>query len=282
MKKKLLLSLVVFAGVLFGQESVVLSFKFQPNKHYLLRTEIISESIVDFKADSLILKEIKKSGISIPIHSESTISMDQEIITSKPNSDGCLDVEMLIKGYKTKVAMNGQDMGNLIPDEMKDIKVNAVYHPENKLEVKEVVGENVSIIMEKSIREMMAKTINKFNFPDTVMMVGDSFHQEVPLEIPIANMGVMKIKVISDYRLERIEEEKSYFNVVSSIKLDTNAEKFKSEAAGTGEGEFIYDSNLKYIRSYNMDMRMNLKMNLGKVTIVTESDTETKVSCVEK
>lgn len=283
MKKKcLLLFIGIFFNLLFGQESVSLSFKFKPNKHYVLKSEILSENVVNFMADSLTLKEITQSGIKLPIHSTTSFLIGQEVITSSPDSNDCLNVEISIKDYDTKIMMNGMDMGNLIPDNLKQIKVNAVYHPENKLEVKEIIGENVSETMKTSIKETMSKMINKFNFPDTTMRIGDSFQQEVPVEIPMANFGSMRINIISEYKLERIEKEKSYLSVVSNIKLAFDNEKVESEATGSGKGELVYDSRAGYINTYYTDMKMKLKMKIGKMTIVTDSNTETRISCVFK
>ena len=114
-----------------------------------------------------------------------------------------------------------------------------------------------------AVKEMMTK----ISYPKKTLKVGETFVQDVPMEIPVGG-GTMKMKDVVTYKLNRIEGKKAYFTVSHDINLAGDvAGAGNMQGTGKGTGEMVYDAASKYPVINTGDMDMNLAMQQGGMSV---------------
>ena len=70
--------------------------------------------------------------------------------------------------------------------------------------VKDIEARNLNSMIRESMKSMVAQMMKSVKFPDSLLKVGDSFTQTVPLTIPLGQLGQIGMTITTTYTLEKI------------------------------------------------------------------------------
>ncbi len=271
--------LTLLLNVTQAQESVKLKVGFKPNKIYHLKIEVISDNYMNYEGDSSLIDQIKQAGVKIPMKVVTTVNMEETIETGDLRDDNSMKVFMKVEKVDTKSQLNGAENIDTSKNIFKNLELEGIYHPDNKISGIIIKGSNVPENLKNIVMQMLGEIFDKFKFPEKPVKIGESFDQEVPVQIPMANMGAMNIKTINNFLLEKIENGDSYFKVKSHLEITTTDPNLTSDTKGEGDGIFIYNIKDEFYHTYNTDMDVSMKMAANGLTIVSKSKSKTKMEC---
>ena len=252
-----------------GKDGIIFKAVLLPNSVYNITFDSDVTSDVDFKGSPEVIDQMKNRGVKIPIAMLMKISMNGRITTGDMKIDSTFPFETEIIANKTTGTINGEAMP--LPDKfpLKNLKVSGIYTKDNLMTNLEVQGDSLS----EEIKNLMIKTtedlMKNIKFPEKPLSIGDSFQQEIPMQMPILQGMIIDMKTIITYTLEKVESEKAYFNTVTTIELNSNNDKYKITATGGGNGFVIHDLKRNYISSSDTDLSISCTVDMGQFQVIS-------------
>lgn len=270
MKKLTLYTILFFSFIqLKAQDGVLFKMAYQPNKDYATTMKMNMVFIVDLSGDQEILDKMKQSGFTPPIDAVMNMSLSGHTVT------GAFDAN---KNFPAKISFKFDDMSVKVGDREMPIPQNAFGNEttiyghvgaDGKLKADSLNGNNLRDTAEQKVSQLLNTIHNKIKFPDHPLRVGDTFVQEIPLNIPIANNNP-KVDIKATYKLVSINNGKAYFDILQNGNITVNVKEVNLVITGTGMGKMVYDIKNTYPTNYKTDL--DLKVD-GKVkTLVIKGD----------
>lgn len=261
MNKYLLLTFfLVLSLCLNAQESFVFKYEFVPNKKYTTQMETNMSGLMDMKADEATMQKMAENGMELPIKMKQKTSANLTSVTGDKDSVGDIPVTLSYDKMNIEMFMNDEPVP--VPNVFEDTKIFGKYSSGSKLQIDSISGNNVL----PNIKEILAKAIEQIQlqilFPEHPLKIGDTFDNEIPMNVPIANMVPIEMNVKTTYNLKNIESGIAYFDIEQSLTLTSNQENMSIDAEGSGTGKLEHDIKNNYMSRYetNLPMKMNMKM----------------------
>jgi hypothetical protein len=157
--------------------------------------------------------------------------------------------------------MNGKEMKQ--PDKLVGMKIKGYATEEGKVSIDAIEG-NSDVAMKEALQKMIAQIYQSIEFPNKAMKIGDTFKQEVPMEMPVSGQ-TLKMLINVTYTLKEIKASQAFFDYTQSISMNIKLEKGNTTATGSGTGKMIYDIPANYITDTTGDMIMNMAMQMGEM-----------------
>ena len=268
MKNLLLILLLVSPIYLRAQDSIIFKVKYLPETEYTTEVVATSDMLMDLKGDSATLAEIARSGMQLPMHMKGENTSTSVTRTGKLLDSGLIPYE----NWYTNVRMKVEGMG-IVKDQESPIskmRVYGKYDPAGDSEVDSITGMPSNTITKEQLMPILKKLQQSLVFPDRPLGTGDSFRMEIPIEMPIAGMNPVTLKVIAVYTLKEIHDGLAKFDVVMTMEMKTENEKFKMDASGKGTGTSDFDINKGYLKNYYTDLDITLTMLIENMTMTVK------------
>jgi hypothetical protein len=112
-----------------------------------------------------------------------------------------------------------------------------------------IVSESLDEDYKKALLETLQGMLSQLSFPVKEMKVGDSFSQESPLSIPIAETTI-KMAITTTYILTGVSANKGYLDVNIVYTMESDIFNYDVRATGSGKGSIIYDIKNSFISRY--------------------------------
>ena len=128
--------------------------------------------------------------------------------------------------------------------------------------------------------QMVSEGVTKGFLPPTQVKVGESFVQEMPMEIPVGPGQTMNLKDIITYKLDKVEGRKAYFTQNHVITLDMTVGGENMKGSGTGTGQIVYDMDNTYTIQNDSTLDMSMSFEAEGMPIDIKNRTTTKIATV--
>lgn len=270
----ILISILLFTSFTL-EEKYLIDIRLLPNNNYRIsnKTETVSE--VDFQANEEILNQLREKGFQFPLDVNVTQFIIQKVETGEIKSDSSFSVKMLIEEYSTDQIVNGIE--TVLPENqnLKGLLIKGDYTIENKFEHITIESDVINDELKTTLPKAMENMFKYINYPNYPLSIGDSFKQEIPLQLPIGGAVVINIKMIIYYTLVNLTEDKGYFNTNSEIVVTQESKDYSIKAEGGGEGKLVHDIKMKYAIENTSDLTMNFEINFEYLKIISKSNTKT-------
>lgn len=268
MKNLLLILLLASPTYLKAQNSIIFKVKYLPESEYTTEVVATSDMLMDIKGDSATLAEIARSGMKLPMHMKGENTSTSVTRTGKLLDSGLIPYE----NWYTNVRMKVEGMG-IVKDQESPIskmRVYGKYDPAGDSEVDSITGMPSNTLTKEQLMPILKRLEQTLVFPDRPLGTGDSFRMEIPIEMPIAGMNPITLKVIAVYTLKEIHDGLAKFDVVMTMEMKTENEKFKMDASGKGTGTSDFDINKGYLKNYYTDLDITLTMLIENMTMTVK------------
>lgn len=264
MKKSLsivALLLSISAGAM-AQKQVLFKIKYNPNQHYAMLMKMNMNMEMNVSGDSAMINKIKASGQSFPMIMTMDMATNGDIKTGAINKASQIPFTMIVGIKPAKMTMNGKEMA--IPMPATNETLFGTSNSQGALTIDSVSGKKdpaVKASMSKLIENLTAN----IKFPEKAMKVGESFVQDVPMDMPMAGMTTkMDCKVT--YTLVSINGDKANFDLKYDIKSDINSgaagQAMAITMTGDGDGKMLYDISTNYATSMVGTMNITYAMTM--------------------
>lgn len=281
MLKKTSLTLFISTSFFcFTQESVIFDNKVKPKKEY--KTLVVSNSYaeIDFLGDEETMRMLKEQGVELPITSESTSNSTTIITTQKSSKNGEIPATFKYGEITAFTTTNGETKREDNP--YTGAIIIGRYDLNNKFNVEQVKGENLTEQMKNTLITTLESVQQAIDFPDKPMKVGDTFHSDVPMSIPIEGFNAINMKIKTDYFLKEIVKNTAFFEIEQEIVMDMSQEEISILANGSGSGTAEYNIEQSYLTKYNSTLPMEMSIDMGdgttmKVKMATTTDQTTDI-----
>lgn len=244
-----------------AQDEIMFQVKFEPNKTYV--TDMVNDMQMDmhFDVDSAKKKEMEGKGMKLPMN----INMRQEMTLSTKagalGADKRIPLAMTYDKMGITMTMNGKEVKQ--PDKFAGMKITAFATEEGKLSIDNIEGTS-DAAMKEALQKMISQVFQHVQFPNKAMKIGDTFTQEVPMEVPM-NGNNLKMLINVTYTLKELKESQALFDYTQSISMNFKIGNGNTTATGSGKGRMIYDKPLNYITDSSGDMLLNMNMQMGEM-----------------
>lgn len=165
---------------------------------------------------------------------------------------------MNIQSLPSKMIINGKENDTAIP------ATNQTFYGAYTSEMKTKIDSIPGKVMDENLKESVIKMVEgiqaNIKFPEKPLKIGDTFLQDVPMEIPLGGMSA-KIVCKTTYKLISIANNKANFDLKYVMQMDASGQNMSLDMSGSGDGKFIYDM----ISSYPVNMVNNMSMTYAMV-----------------
>ncbi len=260
MKKLIYLLLLLAVAEVKAQESVTFKMKYAPGRNYNGTMQMNMDCKAALSGDSQVIEKLSQQGITQPISFSMDMKMAGVTQTGPADVNNTFPLTMNYKIDQIGANLNG----NAIPmpaNTAGDIKVYGHVGPDGKLKADSANTGKLKDTSEQKISKIMNAFQNLVKFPDKPMHVGETFTQDMPLNLPMAgnNMAANSKAV---YKLVSIADGNAYFDVTQSMDMSIPVKGSMIKLEGNGAGKMVYD--LKNSFPTDFTTKMDLKIN-GKI-----------------
>jgi len=278
MKNVFVLGFLICSLSATAQKKVTFRVAFHPNKIYKLTTTSSSSSTMDFSGDEEIINSIKQSGTILPMKIESINTMSSVTKTGNRIADGTIPATITFGKTMTTYTTNGREQIQENP--ISGMLIEGSYDQQGKLRVDTLISDRVNDELRQMFKSFLEKFQQAIQFPEKPMQIGDSFEQQVPMELPIFGAGSVSMIITTNYKLKEITNGKAVFDILQKVSMNMNFgggdQKLANTAAsGEGSGESEFDLKEETITRYDSKLSIKMKMNIDSLVIAAEIDMKT-------
>jgi len=256
MKKLIYLSLLLVIVKAEAQKGVVFKMKYLPDHSYDGSISLNLNCNVAVSGDSAIVNKLKAQGFSQPMVLDVKLKMIGDTKSGSISADSFFPLTLKFKPNELSANLNGKDL----PIPMKGNTEIAIYGKANadgKIQIDSVSGQKSKDTSDKKMSQMMNLFQKMVKFPDHPLHIGDTFTQEVPLNIPMQGTNLSS-NAKTVYKLTKIDNGKAYFDILQNINITIPIKEDSVELMGEGTGAMVFDIKNNFPVNYESNVSLKL------------------------
>lgn len=260
--KKIVLLIILVTNFTIGQESFRFQTGFQPNSEYLFIMKTKGETQINFFGDSLILANLKNNGIELPIISKNTSEVNVLTKTGEVDSQNAIQAIIEYQNSTNKIMIEGELTEQKNP--ISGTTAYGRYLENNHFEVDSINNSSISEETIQNLKQTINQVQQNINFPDRELVLGDSFTNIIPLNMPIKNMAPIEILIVTDYTLIEVKNNLAKFNLIQEMELKSSNPQLEIKLDGEGKGYSEFNIQDKTISKHHSDISMTMIMTVNE------------------
>lgn len=259
------------------EKSILLKQEFKPNSKYemIIKTSVNGE--MEFIGDEEFKKVLEKQLGSDKMLMKSNNEISISINTSdKKGNETPFVWEYDIKENSSSI--NGRELPQKSKDALKNLEIIGKYINDNEMNIEDIRSESMDESMRAMLKDMLKEMNYSVKFPTKELKIGDTFTQENPLKINIPSAGDMKFKIITNYKLTKIEDKLVYFDLIQTFTLDSDIKMINMDATGYGDGKAIFDLSQNVMKSVITDLKMKMTVEIKEnIKMINNSSSHSEI-----
>ncbi|MFN8342575.1 MAG: hypothetical protein U0V64_12960 [Cyclobacteriaceae bacterium] len=275
MKHLLTTMLWLLCHNVYAQKAQLFQSYLTAEKSYkITQTSDISGEL-NFMGSEELVEQLKQQYGGLPLLFTAKSNQVMTTTTGAIRPDQSVPFETHVDEYTTTQNMGGQT--NTQANPIQGMVIAGHLDSRHKVTIDTLFG----TAMTPELKGLISTVIDvaQIQFPERPLKKGDSFDQDVPIEIPVAGVATMKMNIHSTYTLTGIEQGLGKFDVVQVVTLnmpDSNLD-LSATGNGTGKGEFNIAQHM--LTSFKSDLTMVMKVNIDgmEISLKMKSITDQKV-----
>ncbi|MBP1650415.1 MAG: hypothetical protein H6Q26_572 [Bacteroidetes bacterium] len=272
----MLLLLSAFTQCTNAQKKVLLNGSLSPNKVYKTEMNNQMNMVMNMSGDSAMMEQLSASGMKSPM----TMTMNQGMFmttkTGATQADKKIPVTITYDKMSVTTNIGGQE-NTQETNPFSDAVIKGTTEGDGKIKVDTIIG-NLDEGMRANLKTIVNNIQAAIKFPENELKIGDSFDQETPLVMPIAQMQV-KMKVHAKYTLKEIKGSKAIFDLKQDIAMDMSMTDtpYKITGTGSGTGVMIFDIDKKMMDKSDADTKYKIDMEINGMKMDMDCNAKTSV-----
>ncbi|MVT09492.1 hypothetical protein [Chitinophaga tropicalis] len=249
-----------------------------PDKTYKTLMTNLMDMEMTVKGDSAMINEIRARGMKLPIIMHMNQNMAITTKTGAQRADKKIPLTMTYDKFSIIQSVGGQETTQDVNPFLNTV-VEGTTMGDGKISIDTIKGE-LDDALKTSLRQMVTNLQGNIKFPAEEIKIGDSFDQELPMNLPIPQ-AEMKMKLIAKYTLKEIRDNKAIFDLKYTIVMDMSITENagKGGGTGTGTGTMIYDINKNIAEQTDSDIQFQFEFAVSGLTMSATCKGKTNVKC---
>lgn len=270
MKKALSLILLFFIAVqIDAQQTSLFKIKYLPDHAYKMNIAMNMTMVMDVSGDSAKMNKVKDKGIKLPMTMVSATDMNLNIKTGSVNAKVLFPIIFKYSDITSKQTINDEETSSP-PNPLIGQSIYGECTSEGKIQVDSIPGKAMNDQLKSTLASVIDNLSKQVQFPEKPLNIGETFIQEVPLNLPIAGLN-MKFIVKIIYKLTKVENNFAFFDLDESLLLDMSGQKdsiaMTASGAGKGEGKLVYDISQNFATTISTNLDFEIKMLIENMTM---------------
>jgi hypothetical protein len=272
MKFSILFAVLVLAitPVAQAQDQVVFKILFKPNTTYSNSTVSRSEVEFNVSGNEGVVKQMN-SARTFPMILSMVNETEMVTTTGPEGQDKNIPVKLAFKKVQIRKTINENE--TILPDQMSGVIMEGYYDPNSKIHIDTIISSTLDQATKNLVRNTIASFQAQVNFPDTPMKKGDTFEQQVPIEMPLPGFQPITMLIIMKYTLVDIRQNTAHFDLQQELTLDMVLDKDQDQvtaaitASGSGTGACEFDIIYSTLTKYESIMAMNMEVSVEEIVL---------------
>ncbi|NLR62577.1 hypothetical protein HGH93_31080 [Chitinophaga polysaccharea] len=271
----LLLLLSGLSQLTYAQKKVLFKVALAPNKTYKTTMTNLTDMEMMVKGDSAMIAQITAGGMKLPIMMQMNQNVATTTNTGAMRADKKIPLTITYDNLSITQSVNGQEnTQNANP--FANAVIEGTTIGDGKITIDTIKGVTDEA-MKAALRQMVNGIQASIKFPENELKIGDSFDQEVPMNLPIPQAD-MKMTLLTKYTLKEIRNNKAIFDLKQNITMDMSIQDTnKGKGVGTGTGAMIFDIDKKVAEQSNSDIQFQFEFGVSGMTMSANCKAKTNV-----
>lgn len=264
MKKFLPAVLILVATNFCKAQSVNFKIGYQPNRNYHLIGDMKMSVVTDLSSVPKMADQLKQQGITEPINADMTMQLNCAINTGSTSADKTFPYQMNFNMPSMTVNINGKNIPIPMP---KNTDMRIFGHiAGGQLSVDSLNGQKIPDSVAQKTLGMMNNMTRMVKFPDHPLKVGESFTQQVPLNIPMLN-GLSN-NIATTYTLVGVQGNVAKFDIKQDMNMHMDIKgKVLISMTGAGTGKMTYDISNSFPMTYTTNANMQIAVKADNLNV---------------
>ena len=272
---RLLLTLLTIATLTScGQDKVTFKTYFKPNKVYKTIMTTSSETEVDFTGNQEKIERIKANGTKLPMIVLGTSESTTTTTTGSLTTGKTFPARVIFEKATTSQKLN--DKESKVDNSMSGLIIEGFYENGNRLKIDKMISDTMDEETKRIIKSTLEQVQEKIKFPEDPMKLGDTFKQELPMQIPIAGLDPIKLVIVTNYKLTEIKTDKAIFDFSQNVVLDISSKQTNVSATGEGKGFSEFDIINNTTTKYESDLTMTMTTTANDLIISAKINSKSR------
>jgi hypothetical protein len=233
-----------------------------------------SETEVDFSGNQERIDKIKANGTKLPIIIVGSSESTTTTTTGSLTADKTFPAKMVFDKVTSTQKQN--DKESKVDKSMSGLIIEGFYENGNRLKIDTMISETMDENTKSLIKSTLEKVQEKIKFPESPMKIGDTFKQEMPMQIPMAGLNPIQLVIITNYKLTDIKNNKATFDFLQSVTLDISGKQTNVSATGEGKGISEFDISNNTITKYESDLTMTMTTTANDLIVSAKINSKSK------
>ncbi len=240
-------------------QQVKLTLKYLPQRHYVTKVNMNVSGSVNTQGNSAMADSLKAKGMNMQNLKLALNASGNILINTGAESGGQIPLTMKLDNVSAQPTINGQQIP--LPAAMLNGKM--VYakaaSDDGKLHIDSVSGKHLPDSTLNKINSMMSMYMSKMQFPGKTFKPGDTFTQDIPLNMPMGNQ-MMPANATSKvtYHLVKVSGNKAYFDLSQTTNFSDDKHNTHAMVTGSGKGNMVYEIKEQYPSAFQSNMNVNV------------------------
>ena len=264
--KKFLPAILIMAAVnICNAQSINFKIGYKPDHNYQLTGDMKLSITTDLSSVPKLADQLKQQGIAEPVNAAMTMQMECAIKTGAPAADKTFPYQMGFDMPSMTVNVNGKDMPIPMP---KNTSTRMFGHitAGGQMSVDSLNGQKIPDSVAQKTLGMMNSMMRMVKFPDHPLKVGESFTQQIPLNIPM--LSGMSNNIATTYTLVSVQGNVANFDVKQDMNMHMDIKgKVTISMTGAGTGKMTYDIAKSFPVTYTTDASMDIAVKADNINV---------------
>ena len=275
LKRILLPFLTIVTTLSLAQEKVTFKPAFKPDKVYRTSTTTSTEGEIDFSGNQQVIDQLKAQGTTLPLVIIGTTESITTTTTGALKADNTIPARTVYDRSTSIQNVNGKEVKR--DNSLEGVIIEGYYEKGNQLVVDTIISSTLDPLIKTTILKTLELAHGQIKFPEAPLQVGDTFDQNLPLQIPLPGASPVKIVINTNYKLSEIKNGKAIFDIVQNVTLDMEIQQTNMSASGGGTGFSEFDIEKSTITRYDSDLRMKMTITLDSMLITATTNAKSKL-----
>ncbi|WP_439587756.1 hypothetical protein [Hydrogenophaga sp.] len=271
-----LMAACLATGMALAQQppaSVEISHRMTPDSDFV--TDTVSEGMntIHVVEDRGIVAKTAERGGRFPVHLN-TVNRQSIRFTSTPRvADGSFGISMAFLAQSDAMR---NDAGEETPLPRKASlaggKVSAQAGPDGRVKTESLAFSGMTPEQLQIMQTTLTAILQQVNQVDSIHVVaGKSTEQVIELNVPVATITTMALKMTASYRLLEVKDNVAFLDITYVMDFGSPAQAFKVQANGSGAGTMEYDTALQRVVSSTTHSGMEFEFSVPDGTLRLQS-----------
>ena len=248
--------------------------RFQPNSTYKVDIGVHNVSSVRFVADKETLARLWNAGLKNPTRSTSEQTMIETVTTGKMAPDSSFFIRMVVDSFGDDIRINGVQKSSQDVPSLSGMEASGVYTKDGRIMYLRVEGGKLDDDMRNAIAATVEKSLGDIKYPDAPIAIGDSFQQQIPLDLPVPGFNPVHLQMTITYKLVRVDGDTAYFDNGYKMEMNQNTGEYKLDVEGSGTGTLKHNLSRNFFIEHSSHLRMTARIKTDNLEIDESSEVE--------